>query len=247
MKTYNQAEVDEIIYKVKNIKNAFLEGIDSNLKSIQNIKETFVTGVEKQLEKLQNLQPANDESVCKSFMPGDPADPHNPSRCRGTKEMDVCSCEGDKSKCDFYSTNREKAKKLEWRQKPQYSEEYVFIASDGSLEHSRWDNCELDNCRFNVGNCFPRKLFTEEQVQQIAWQNQLNSLLAQYATTNNALASKEEKADGDTLYWIYDNKSAKSDFCCYPNTPVFNNREIAEQSIKDVIDPFYKKHPDFIR
>lgn len=32
------------------------------------------------------------------------------SRCLGTKEMDACSCGGDRSKCDFYSEVREKAK-----------------------------------------------------------------------------------------------------------------------------------------
>lgn len=29
--------------------------------------------------------------------------------CYGTKEIDVCSCDGDKSKCDFYPEVREKA------------------------------------------------------------------------------------------------------------------------------------------
>ena len=30
------------------------------------------------------------------------------SRCFGTKERDVCSCGGDRSKCDFYPEVREK-------------------------------------------------------------------------------------------------------------------------------------------
>lgn len=30
------------------------------------------------------------------------------SRCWGTKEKDICSCGGDKSKCDFYEHNRMK-------------------------------------------------------------------------------------------------------------------------------------------
>ena len=28
------------------------------------------------------------------------------SRCTGTKECDICSCEGDRRKCDFYPENR---------------------------------------------------------------------------------------------------------------------------------------------
>lgn len=31
--------------------------------------------------------------------------------CWGTKECEPCSCEGDKSKCDFYDYVREKAQK----------------------------------------------------------------------------------------------------------------------------------------
>lgn len=31
--------------------------------------------------------------------------------CWGTKEIDECSCDGDRSKCDFYPEVREKAKK----------------------------------------------------------------------------------------------------------------------------------------
>lgn len=33
----------------------------------------------------------------------------NVPRCWGTKEKDVCDCDGDKSKCSFYKSVREKA------------------------------------------------------------------------------------------------------------------------------------------
>ena len=33
--------------------------------------------------------------------------------CWGTKEMDECSCNGDKTKCNFYSEVREKAMRIE--------------------------------------------------------------------------------------------------------------------------------------
>lgn len=32
--------------------------------------------------------------------------------CNGTKEKEVCSCKGNRVKCDFYSDVREKAKQL---------------------------------------------------------------------------------------------------------------------------------------
>lgn len=202
MKTYNQTEVDEIIYKVKNIKNAFLEGIDSNLKSIQNIKETFVTGAEKQIEKLQNLQPAEPE-------------------------------------------------RKEWRQKPRYGEKFFYIENDRTVKEVLWGDCGLvgDVCMdlFEAGNCFPCELFSEEQVQQIAWQNQLNSLLAQYAIANGVLASKEEiEDDCKDLYWTDNRKSVYGAVYYYPNAPLFNNIEVAQQAIEDVVEPFCEAHPDFV-
>ena len=33
-------------------------------------------------------------------------------RCNGTKERDVCSCGGDRAKCDFYSEVRKKARAI---------------------------------------------------------------------------------------------------------------------------------------
>lgn len=32
-------------------------------------------------------------------------------RCNGTREQDICSCDGDRTKCDFYPEVREKALK----------------------------------------------------------------------------------------------------------------------------------------
>ena len=37
----------------------------------------------------------------------------NVPRCWGTKEKDVCDCDGDRSKCSFYKSVREKASEKE--------------------------------------------------------------------------------------------------------------------------------------
>lgn len=39
-------------------------------------------------------------SICKCYRPKMYNDGYD--RCIGTKEIDVCSCSGDKRKCDFY-------------------------------------------------------------------------------------------------------------------------------------------------
>lgn len=41
------------------------------------------------------------------------------SVCNGTRERDICSCGGDRTKCDFYPEVREKAKK---EQEPRFGE-----------------------------------------------------------------------------------------------------------------------------
>ncbi len=136
----------------------------------------------------------------------------------------------------------------EWRQKPDMGERYIFIASYRLLEHAHWDNGNVDNYRFNTGNCFPCKLFSEEQVQQIAWQNQLNSLLAQYAILNNALASEEEIKNHDReLWWIEkvdERLKVMFSYGQYPYVAKFNIRNVAQQAIKDVVKPFCRKHPE---
>ena len=46
------------------------------------------------------------------------------SRCTGTKECDICSCEGDRRKCDFYPENRkpENVAKYEKEHAPKFGE-----------------------------------------------------------------------------------------------------------------------------
>ena len=48
----------------------------------------------------------------------------NVSRCTGTKECDICSCEGDRRKCDFYPENRkpENVAKYEKEHEPKFGE-----------------------------------------------------------------------------------------------------------------------------
>lgn len=45
-----------------------------------------------------------EKDICSSYV-------SDKKRCMGTKEIDPCNCEGDKSKCDFYSEVRKEKKK----------------------------------------------------------------------------------------------------------------------------------------
>jgi hypothetical protein len=50
--------------------------------------------------------------VDRDWLSGDPVYDTQPV-CNGTKELDVCRCGGDCTKCDFYPEVREKALKEE--------------------------------------------------------------------------------------------------------------------------------------
>lgn len=53
------------------------------------------------------------------------------SRCTGTKECDICSCEGDRRKCDFYPENRkpENVAKYEKEHAPKFGE-WISVEDD---------------------------------------------------------------------------------------------------------------------
>ena len=53
--------------------------------------------------------------------------------CFGTKELDRCSCGGDKTKCDFYPEVREKAKNELQKNKVNIGEDCLTITYDCSL------------------------------------------------------------------------------------------------------------------
>lgn len=138
-----------------------------------------------------------------------------------------------------------------WRQKPHYNDSYWCIFHNGKFVRAMWTDTEEDELRYATGNCFPCNLFTEEQVQQIAWQNQLNSLLYQYAIINGALASEEEKKDDAIpLYWAEEECDGEFSIVpLYSQTPLvakFNKGDVASRAFEDVIKPFCEAHPEFV-
>lgn len=148
------------------------------------------------------------------------------------------------------ATKADEPEKKEWRQKPSFRERYHYIGEDGSVKHDYWDEgfCECVK-RFEGSdgiNYFPFSLFTEEQVRQISLMNQLNTLLAQYAVVNGALASKEERIDENKELWFFMSGYIRTSFYIYPNSAVFNDYDIAEQAVKDVVEPFLAEHQEFV-
>jgi len=135
----------------------------------------------------------------------------------------------------------------EWRHELERGEKYLHIEANGDIVRSTWSGYYIDKRRYYAGNCFPCESFTEEQVQQIAWQNQLNSLLAQYAIANGVLASKEEMEDNEKrLQWVSSSDCIGRSYKHYPAVALFNDEDVAIAAFCDVVKPFLTEHPDFV-
>lgn len=55
---------------------------------------------------VENTSPCNNLEVCNCYMRDGYVDGDGP-RCMGTKEVEHCSCGGDKTRCDFYQYGKE--------------------------------------------------------------------------------------------------------------------------------------------
>ena len=55
---------------------------------------------------VENTSPYNNLEVCNCYMRDGYVDGDGP-RCMGTKEVEHCSCGGDKTRCDFYQYGKE--------------------------------------------------------------------------------------------------------------------------------------------
>lgn len=77
-----------------------------------------------------------------------------------------------KEKAQFYKLLHEQGKDwdakkkqvVDWIWKPNDNEEYYHIFSDGKVRSCAWLDDEIDNSRFNIGNCFK----TEEEAEIMA-------------------------------------------------------------------------------
>ena len=125
-------------------------------------------------------------------------------------------------------------------------ETYYFITTTGEVENSTEINHSIDNELYNLANyCTDEKL-----LQQQAYRETLNRLLWRYSMEH----------DGDKINWN-DNNQCKhyinysySTEGFYTNWHTisrnhaivyFHTIEIAENAIKEIIEPFLQEHPDF--
>lgn len=51
--------------------------------------------------------------------------------------------------------------------KPKYAEIYWYITNTGTASKVWWDNNEIDNHRYSVGNCYPTRRLADDTVQML--------------------------------------------------------------------------------
>lgn len=125
------------------------------------------------------------------------------------------------------------------------NEIYYYIDIFGDVHATRELNRSEDVVRYNNANYFTNK----EVAEQVALHQLLYRKLLKYSYDNGAV---DEAWDGGTEhYWVSREEDCNEYWCdtsLYKKNfgeVYFSSSDVAQQAIKDVIEPFLKKHPNF--
>lgn len=129
------------------------------------------------------------------------------------------------------------------RNKPEGN--YYYISARGIVEETSDDNDFFDQGFYDSVNYFRDK----NLAQQVALHQLLYRKLLKYAWDNEG---EDAEWDGETLHYyiLFDSKDCL--FTVNGNRRMqnqniyFSKRYVAEQAIKDVIEPFMKEHSEFV-
>ena len=126
-----------------------------------------------------------------------------------------------------------------------YGKEYFIISENDSISSAIDRNFNDDNIAYKKVNHFNDYEFTK----QVILHQLLNRKLLKYAWDNEA--EDCEWDDNNTHYYIYfDSKNCN--FKVDLNTRIrsqniyFSKKKVAEQAIKDVVEPFMIEYPEFV-
>jgi hypothetical protein len=123
---------------------------------------------------------------------------------------------------------------------------YWFIDRFGEVDSYFDHNDQADNRYYKIANyCTDR-----EMMQQRAYAETLNRLLWRYSMEHDGNEIDWSNSGERKYYVYYNHKSYRwgANFitCCYEVcTPYFRTMEIAENAIREIVEPFMKEHPDF--
>jgi hypothetical protein len=127
-----------------------------------------------------------------------------------------------------------------------YHERYYHIDCFGKVNEACEDKHKADVDLYEIANyCTDKDL-----LQQRAWRETLSRLLWRYSMEHDG-DKIEWKNDYEWKYYIYfncaNNKYAIDFYRFIKGGDVyFHTKEIAENAIKEIIEPFMAEHPDFV-
>lgn len=130
-------------------------------------------------------------------------------------------------------------KKSETRRwKPRTAEEYWWIPSVGEIGSSIWDDDEVDNGRWRIGNCYQ----TEEECEFAIEKLKVIAKLKEYEEPKNSVW--DEKSVHYYIYYDYtiEEVSIGCTIFIKRNESYFESREKARQAIDAVEEKRIKKY-----
>lgn len=125
-------------------------------------------------------------------------------------------------------------------------EDYYFVDRNNEVHASMKTDSSVDNQMYTSANYFNDKTFAE----QVSLHQLLYRKLLKFAYDNGCEDTAEwgEEFNHYTIYYDHRRHHFMVDVNCEgQNAGVyFSTKEGAERSIKEVVEPFMKEHPDFV-
>lgn len=125
-------------------------------------------------------------------------------------------------------------------------DEYYYIASENKVDTYVNVSDAVDGRLYTVSNYFNDKSFAE----QVALHQLLYRKLLKFAY-DNGFEDIEEWNGLNRHWYVFYNYAGECFNCCFNDehksqTVYFSSEEGAHRAIEEVVEPFVKKHPEFI-
>ena len=126
--------------------------------------------------------------------------------------------------------------------KPEDAELYYFIRNDGQICYTHWNEIDLDQDRYGLGNCFK----TEDEAKFALEKLKVITELKRFALEHNGgeIDWSDKEQDKYFMYYSYISFKIIIDYTTTSKrtTTYFTSREIAEQAIKKIGKERLKKY-----
>lgn len=125
--------------------------------------------------------------------------------------------------------------------KPEYDEEYYCIDVDGECYLDSWNDSDIDNNSYTIGNCFK----TKEEAEFAVEKQKVTTELKRFAQKHNDKINWHDNSDWK-YYIVYDYRDKKLTICSIIKIKgvdiCFTSRELAQEAIETIGADRLKKY-----